>query len=102
MFLVSCAASLGSLFCFCMPLQAVCGFSLFLVSCAATLAAVLYASSGSVFLSVLDVLFGSCTEFGYVCGRTYGLEDGLDRSWLRVWTHVTWLAGCSMKVWIEA
>ena len=30
-------------------------------------------------------------EFGYVCGRTYGLEDRLDGSWLRVWTHVTWL-----------
>ena len=38
------------------------------------------------------MLFGSCTEFGYVYGRTYELEDGLDGSWLRVWTHVTWLA----------
>ena len=52
-----------------MPLQAVCFSYLF-----------------------LDVLFGSCTEFGYVCGRMYGSEDRLDGSWLRVWTHVTWLA----------
>ena len=46
----------------------------------------------AAFSYLLDVLFGSCTEFGYVCGRTYGSEDGLDGSWLRVWTHVTWLA----------
>ena len=43
----------GQLVLFCMPFQAV------------------------FFLSVLDVLFESCTEFGYVCGRTYGSEDGL-------------------------
>ena len=76
-FLVFCAASLGSLFCIYLFRQ--CFFYLFWMC---------YSGCVRNLATCVDVRTGQRMDW--------------TGSWLCVWTYVTWLAGCLIKVWIKA